>query len=229
MNMKVIKASLIDIDGTLLDTEVFQYLTWRDVLRQTAGYDLSEKEYIKSYCGNSTKRIAERIQIQFDITLTPEEIFDMRERIVLEKVIRGEIKQMPYAAEVLEHFARKLPIALVTGASFRETEHKLTKSHLDAIVISYDIPIISGDIVTRGKPHPDSYIVAAKTLNVEPTDCIAFEDTLAGIESAESAGVTCLAVPNRWTRNKMPERKLYANLKEAQQAVEKNYLLQPNR
>lgn len=227
--MEIVKAALFDIDGILLDTEIFQYQAWADIFEQLAGHSLSKDEYAQKYCGNSSQWIAEQVQRQFCIDSTTDEILEQRERIVLDKVEEGEITQMPYAAEVLEHFAKELPTTLATGAATQESLIKLSRSGLIKIIESYQIPIISRDMVARGKPAPDTYICAAKKLGIAPNECIAFEDTIAGIESAENAGVNCLAVPNNWTKHKMPERKVYANLRDAQQFVERNYVLQPRR
>ncbi|MBW2999824.1 HAD family phosphatase [Candidatus Woesearchaeota archaeon] len=227
--MKLIKAALFDVDGVLLDTEIFQYQAWAETIEQLAKGSLSEDEYKQRHCGNSTQWNGREIKKQFNFNQALDEIIEHRERIVMQKVKDEEIIQMPYAAEVLEYFAKKLPTALVTGSGAQECGIKLERSGLGRIVGAYKIPIISGDMVEHGKPAPDLYIWAAGKLGIAPRDSIAFEDTMAGIESAENAGVVCLAVPNDWSKHKMLGRNIFADLKEAQQSVERNYLLQPRR
>ena len=60
--------------------------------------------------------------------------------------------------------------------------------------------VATGDEVSRGKPHPDLYQLAARRLGIDPADAIAIEDTPAGIASAKAAGLTVIAIPNAHTR-----------------------------
>ena len=55
---------------------------------------------------------------------------------------------------------------------------------------------MTGDAVSRGKPHPEPYLKGAHLLRVAPADCLAIEDSNTGARSAEAAGATVLVVPN---------------------------------
>ena len=56
--------------------------------------------------------------------------------------------------------------------------------------------IVTGDMVSQGKPHPEAYLTAAAALGVDPADCVAIEDSPTGARSAEAAGCRVLVVPN---------------------------------
>jgi beta-phosphoglucomutase-like phosphatase (HAD superfamily) len=58
------------------------------------------------------------------------------------------------------------------------------------------VTLVTGDQVANGKPHPEPYQEAARRLGVRPQDCLAIEDTVTGLTSAEAAGVFVLAVEN---------------------------------
>ena len=60
--------------------------------------------------------------------------------------------------------------------------------------------IVSGDQVENGKPAPDGYLLAAERLGMNPAECVAVEDTEAGVTSAADAGVVCIAVPSEMSR-----------------------------
>ena len=60
---------------------------------------------------------------------------------------------------------------------------------------AFDV-IVAGDDVEHGKPHPEAYLLAAALLGEKPGDCIAIEDSLTGLTSAEAAGTRAIAVPN---------------------------------
>jgi beta-phosphoglucomutase-like phosphatase (HAD superfamily) len=56
--------------------------------------------------------------------------------------------------------------------------------------------IVAGDEVTRGKPHPEPYLKAAELLGVDIKDCIALEDSITGLTSAEASGAIAIGIPN---------------------------------
>jgi beta-phosphoglucomutase-like phosphatase (HAD superfamily) len=66
--------------------------------------------------------------------------------------------------------------------------------------------IVTGDMLERGKPHPDPYLAAAAALGVSARECLAIEDSPTGATSAESAGCTVLVVPNHVTVPTGPRR-----------------------
>ena len=60
---------------------------------------------------------------------------------------------------------------------------------------AFDV-VVAGDDVVHGKPHAEPYLKAANLLNVDPSDCVAFEDSISGILSAEAAGTKAVGIPN---------------------------------
>ena len=61
--------------------------------------------------------------------------------------------------------------------------------------------IVSGDDITRNKPAPDIYLLAAERLSVAPAECLVFEDTPPGVKAAVTAGMAAVAVPNQYTKS----------------------------
>ena len=84
-----------------------------------------------------------------------------------------------------------IPCALVTMSYRRLTD--LLEAALPEPL--FDV-VVTGDEVSRGKPHPDPYETAAAALGLDPADCVAIEDSEAGMRSAVSAGVPTLVVPS---------------------------------
>jgi HAD superfamily hydrolase (TIGR01509 family) len=81
--------------------------------------------------------------------------------------------------------------ALVTGSMHRMAEQVANQIGFQA----FDV-IVGGDDVVKGKPHPESYLMAAQMLGVDPTECVAFEDSLTGITAAEAAGTKAVGIPH---------------------------------
>ena len=77
---------------------------------------------------------------------------------------------------------------MVTSATRR-----LAQARLDAVGV---LPktLISADDITRGKPDPEPYLLAARTLGVDPADCVVFEDAPAGLQAGRAAGMTTVAL-----------------------------------
>lgn len=94
-----------------------------------------------------------------------------------------------------------LPMAIVSGARRREVEWILQQTSLE----EYFSVIVTGDDVTQGKPEPDSYLLAITllnqqhpSLNLHPDECLAIEDTFAGIEAAKAAGIPVVGVAHTY-------------------------------
>ncbi|MER3410628.1 MAG: HAD family phosphatase, partial [Thermoleophilia bacterium] len=93
--------------------------------------------------------------------------------------------------QAVRYAAERVPLALVSGAFRTEVETVLAASGL-ADCFRH---LVTAEDVVHGKPHPEGYLRAAELLGLAPHDIVAFEDTEAGILSAKSAGLVCLAVP----------------------------------
>jgi len=100
----------------------------------------------------------------------------------------------PGAIQITYHFKKhKIPIALATS-SYKVFLEKKFRNNPEWLTI-FDF-VITGDSVERAKPDPDIFIKAAKGLNLEPSQCLVFEDSPAGSESGHKAGCTVIAVPD---------------------------------
>jgi HAD superfamily hydrolase (TIGR01509 family) len=87
---------------------------------------------------------------------------------------------------------RHVPIAVATSSDRGYTEFSLGRAGL----LNRFAVIVTGDQVTEGKPEPDIYLEAARRLGVEPTHCVALEDSDAGIIAAHRAGMVPVMVPD---------------------------------
>lgn len=88
--------------------------------------------------------------------------------------------------------AYKIPMAIATSSSRKWVSGHLQKYGL----LQYFRQIISSDNVTKVKPDPEVYQKAVQALGIDPTQGLAFEDSMNGIKSAKSAGLSCYAIPN---------------------------------
>ena len=104
----------------------------------------------------------------------------------------------PGMAQLIEDWAARLPLALVSGALRQEIEFLLGRSRLR----QYFQTIIAAEDVRAGKPDPEGFLRALAALKVyatiQPAECLVIEDSLAGIEAAKRAGMFCVAVTNSY-------------------------------
>ena len=77
----------------------------------------------------------------------------------------------------------------------------------------FDVAVV-GDEITRGKPHPEPYLTACEKLSVDPAACVALEDAVSGVQSAEAAGCVVVAVPSVAPIEARPTRPVFSSLTE---------------
>lgn len=186
------KAVLLDMDGTLVDSEKL----WEIALQQL--YDRLGAELTPDVRESTVGGSAEVVMriVYRDLGL-PSDPVAMAETADWLHDVAGELFDagLPWcegARELLDALAdAAIPMALVTN-----TRRGLTERALNSIGRHYFTASVCGDEVPNGKPAPDPYRRAAALLGVEPARCLAVEDSVAGAAAAEEAGCPVLVVPN---------------------------------
>jgi HAD superfamily hydrolase (TIGR01509 family) len=183
-------AVLWDMDGTLADTEPY----WVDAEYQLVkdhGGTWSD-EHADALVGNPLEVSAHYIRQHAGIDLPVPQIVQGLLLNVVDR-LREEIPWMPGARELLELLRTSgIPCALVT-MSYRS----LTDPVVSALPPGSFAAVVSGEEVVRGKPDPEPYLTAAARLGVDPTACVAIEDSHPGTASALAAGARVLGVQRR--------------------------------
>jgi HAD superfamily hydrolase (TIGR01509 family) len=182
-------AVLVDMDGTLLDSEK----VWDVALDELAGWlggDLSPSAR-QRMVGSSMARSVAILHADLGIEADPESSAAYLTECTAD-LYRTDLVWKAGARELLTELrAAGVPTALVTS-----THRYLTEIALDTIGREFFAATICGDEVRRPKPHPDPYLRAAELLGVDPAGCVAIEDSPLGIAAAEAAGCAVLAVPS---------------------------------
>jgi HAD superfamily hydrolase (TIGR01509 family) len=182
-------AVLFDMDGLLIDTEPLWFSVEGDILTELgAPWDLNDH---KTLVGSSLKVSSAFIADRAGGSVTADEIAEqlllrMRERLRHPQVLRPGVIDL-----IAELDAAGIPRALVSS-SFRV----LVEAALEGVApLSFDTVVV-GDEVSVAKPHPEAYLLGARKLGVDPTDCVAFEDSPTGAASASAAGCFVVAIPS---------------------------------
>jgi HAD superfamily hydrolase (TIGR01509 family) len=176
------------MDGTIIDTEPF----WMD----------AETELVTQYGGAWTHEEAlalvgqglwhsARVMQSRGVTLSEAEIIDHLTDSVLDRIRTHGLPWRPGARELLlELRAAGVSTALVTMSIGVMARFVMAAIDFDA----FD-QVVAGDDVTHSKPHPAAYLRAVELLGVDPTDCVAIEDSPPGVAAAVAAGATTIGVP----------------------------------
>ncbi|MEU3094429.1 HAD family phosphatase [Streptomyces sp. NPDC006967] len=184
-----LQAVLLDMDGTLVDTEGFWWDVEKDVFA-SLGHTLDDAWRHVVVGGPMTRSAG------FLIEATGADI-GLAELTVLlndgfEDRIDRALPLMPGAARLLAELSEyETPTALVSASHRRIIDRVLTILGPHHFALS-----VAGDEVSRTKPHPDPYLAAATGLGVDPLRCAVVEDTVTGVTAAEAAGCHVVAVPS---------------------------------
>ncbi|WP_431946672.1 HAD family hydrolase [Actinacidiphila sp. bgisy167] len=184
-----LQAVLLDMDGTLVDTEGFWWNAEVEVFAEL-GHVLDDTHREVVVGGPMTRSLGHLISVTgTDATLA--ELSTLINLRFVELIGRG-VPLMPGAQRLLTDLAAHgVPTALVS-ASHRRI--------IDAVMLSlgghHFAFSLAGDEIERTKPHPDPYLTAAARLGADPSRCVVVEDTPTGVAAAEAAGCRIVAVPS---------------------------------
>ncbi|MCL7763565.1 beta-phosphoglucomutase [Polaribacter sp. Z014] len=185
------KGFIFDLDGVIVDTAKYHYLAWKKLANEL-GFEFS-KEQNELFKGVSRKRCLE-ILLEIGNREATQEEFDtwMIEKNVdylkyIENMDASEI--LPDVPKVLAFLKEKnIPIAL--GSASKNAQPILEKVGL----LHYFDTIVDGNNVTKAKPDPEVFLLAAKQLGVNADNCVVFEDAVAGIEAANAAKMISIGI-----------------------------------
>jgi len=186
---KKYKAYLFDCDGTLVDSMPLHYEAWNYGIHAAGVSQDMPEEYFYQSAGKSLSCVLQDLKENFGWVLDAQTVDHHKEKYFAEN--SGTLVAFP---DVLEHLlhAKKMsiPIAVASGSARSTVYHALRAVGLE------DLPdaVVSIDDVQNGKPAPDTFLRAAHLLQVEPSACLVFEDSIAGIEAAQVCGMDYVLV-----------------------------------
>lgn len=184
----MIRAVIFDLDGLLLDSEVY----WERARREYAeardcAWTQADELRVK---GMNSQEWAAVIQSTCPGVSVPSIIEGVTDR--MRALYRRHLPLLPGAVETVRHLAASYPLGLASSSPPPLIEEALS----DAGIRSCFQVIVSSDEVGKGKPAPDVFLATARSLGVEPAQVAVFEDSSAGIGAARAAGMHVIAVPN---------------------------------
>lgn len=183
-------AIIFDMDGTIMNSEIWHHQAWNQAIVEFGMPALTTAE-LYSLGGLPSHVITQRISernpdVKFDqVALT------QRKRDLYVDVFIKEVEPFPEICNVLKELsASGKRIAIATSSHHKESTWLLTRQG----VLPYVHALITGDLVQRGKPNPDIYLLAAEKLQAPVEQCLVFEDTVVGMEGIKNAHMAAVKV-----------------------------------
>ncbi len=185
------KAAIFDMDGLLLDSERPIRDAWLQVAAHN-GVGLTEDIYLQ-WVGRREADIKAQYGEFFGPKLPFALACEQVRALVSQRYAAEGYAVKAGAVELLSWLAEMgIPCGVASSTRQAEVQRRLERAGLrDFFAI-----ITGGDEVTRGKPHPDLFFLAAQRLGVEPHHCLVFEDSEYGAQGAVAAGMAAVIVPD---------------------------------
>lgn len=184
---------IFDLDGTLAISQQFHYESYAIVLEEE-GMMYTREEDIAIYAGQGSEKIFPQIFKKNGRTISAEEAARLieRKREIYYKLIKSQlIHPVPGVSEYLEELKnRNKKIIVATGNRLEATEIILQKTNLQKFFTKK----VTVEDVKEPKPSPETFLLAANELHLEPNKCIIFEDATSGVEAAKASGSYCVGL-----------------------------------
>ncbi|MFM8367803.1 MAG: HAD family hydrolase [Chloroflexota bacterium] len=193
----MIKALIFDFDGLILDTETPEVLVWQSIYKEH-GFELPVEEWEKTVGGYGISSFdpAQNLSLLTQGRLDPVSL-KARYRLEADAIIHAN-PIMPGIMDMIGS-AKENGLKVAIGSS---SPHSWVDTHAQRLDIyhHFDHIICQDDVAPgRTKPHPDIYLKALETLQVDKTEAVVFEDSPNGVLASKRAGVFVVAVPNPLT------------------------------
>lgn len=185
------KGFIFDLDGVIVDTAKYHYLAWKN-LANSLGFEFTEEQN-ELFKGVSRVRSLDILLELGNYTATQEQkegwLIQKNEEYLayIEKMDSSEI--LPDVPRVL-NFLLERDQGVALGSASKNARPILKRVNL----LSKFHDIVDGNGVTAAKPDPEVFLIGAQKLKAAPKNCIVFEDSIAGVQAANTAGMVSIGI-----------------------------------
>ena len=180
-------ALIFDFDGVIADSEALANTVLAEFITDL-GHATNLEDSLEHYAGRRWDDAMAAIASVVGKPL-PGSFSDDLKSAVLDR-FRTDLKEVSGATKFIETFS-DIPRCIASSSSIDRLQ--LCLSVLD-LTDTFGSNVFSADMVPRGKPHPDIFLLAADRLGVDPTSCLVIEDSMSGIKAAVTAGMTAVGL-----------------------------------
>jgi HAD superfamily hydrolase (TIGR01509 family) len=200
---------IFDVDGVIADTEPVNAKVTIRVFEDMFGLRGVKPEDFAAGIGRGAEKYVEAAADVHGLTLTSEQIkaaAQLREQYLIKAIQEEPLPAFPGVLELINGALHKrdFRLAIATSASL-----ELSRAILESAKVPYrKMVYVTGSEITRKKPDPELFLVAASRMGILPANCVVFEDAPSGVQAAKAAGAKCVAVTNSTTADNLREADL---------------------
>jgi len=185
------KGFIFDLDGVVVDTAHFHFKAWKKTAEEL-GFNLTEElnEKLKGVSRiDSLQKILDWAKVSISKEQFDEMTFEKNEDYLeyVGQMTKDDV--LPGVSAFIEKL-KKLGYPIALGSASKNAKHILERVDL---LNKFDA-IVDGNDVTKAKPNPEVFLNAAQLLDVNPENCVVFEDSLAGIQAANIANMVSIGI-----------------------------------
>jgi beta-phosphoglucomutase len=183
------EAVIFDLDGTLIDNNAYHIKAFQ-AFYDKIGKPFCLEEYKQHINGRVNREIFDYV---FNTKLSPEksEAYSDEKEAMYRELYAPHIQPLNGLINFLEELEKaNIPKAIATSGIIPNINFMF--EHIP--IQDYFETVIDSTQITHGKPHPEIFLKAAMSVNAVPSNCIAFEDSVAGVRSAKAAGMKVIAL-----------------------------------
>jgi beta-phosphoglucomutase len=186
--------AIFDLDGVIVDTAKYHYLAWKR-LAQELGFEFKEldNERLK---GVSRMKSLEILLELGGLSFSNDEkllLADKKNNWYVEYISAIDESEILKGAKEYLLKLKNSGIKIALGSASKNAPAILNRLKITNLFDS----IVDGNKVSKAKPDPEVFLIAAKELGLEPHECVVFEDAEAGITAAKAAGMRTVGIGNR--------------------------------
>lgn len=193
----MIKATVFDMDGLLLDTEIVSLKMYQELLKQHGITTFTSDIYAENYSGHNAIDNMTNLIDTYQLPITVEEGLAITDVIESELLTTG-VNIKPGANDLLAYLkAHNYHIGLATSSTRDRAIMVLEQNN----ILQYFEEMTFNAEVAHGKPAPDIFTKAMEKLSVSPEETVIFEDSEAGIMAGVASGAQVICIPDMHTPN----------------------------
>jgi beta-phosphoglucomutase len=204
--VRALQAVVFDFDGVIANSEPLHLQAFQKALGEQ-GIELTRSEYFSRYLGFDDVGLFEALARDRGFSVDARWVSSLvaRKGLLLQELLHADSVLFPRAREFVRAAAAAVPIAIASGALRHEIDEVVVAAGVaglfSAIVASGDTP--------ESKPSPAPYRLAFERLQeaagaaLDPSRCVAIEDSRWGLESARGAGLRCVGVTNSYPADEL--------------------------
>ena len=176
------------MNGVIINDEHLHELAFAQATK-AYGVNLSHQDYLSCCAGRTDEAGFQQIAAKFSVSLPIDQLL-VEKSNYYQKLFPTHRQSYPGVIALIKRLAKHYPLALCSSSSQSEVKMVLEGFKIH----NYFSVVVTANDITKGKPHPEPYLLTCRLLKQNPLNCLVIEDAISGVQAAKAAGCICLAV-----------------------------------